>query len=188
MKKSNPMTELAMARPKECINTAYVPKTNASTVAPKADMEMQKASEANRKEKSPRFCSWNNSGMNRWIKAAEQDSKHSMAMVFVIINALKAVFLIRTGEPECGVFLTYETPRHGNTSCKSHGCNECVHYQMGLGCFFHARNKSVFTGFPFSIPEFVLSIQAFTIFSLVGCNLLRVFEIPHDEICTQLHF
>ena len=45
MKKSNPMTELAMARPKECINTAYVPKTNASTVAPKADMEKQKASE-----------------------------------------------------------------------------------------------------------------------------------------------
>ena len=100
MKKNNPMTELAMASPNECINTAYVPITNASTIAPMADMEKQKASEASRKEKSPRFCSSNNSGMNRWIKAAEQDC--AMAMVFVIINALKAVFLIRTGEPECG--------------------------------------------------------------------------------------
>nr|POF06284.1 hypothetical protein CFP56_79022 [Quercus suber] len=64
------------------------------------DMEAKKASEASRKEKSPGFCLSNNSGMNRWKKAAEQDC--TMAMVFVIINALKAVFLIRTGEPECG--------------------------------------------------------------------------------------
>ena len=100
MKKNNPRTELAMARPQECINTAYVPITNASTIAPIADMERQKASEASRKEKSPASLSRNNSGMNNWIKAAEQDC--TMAMVFVIINALKAVFLIRTGEPECG--------------------------------------------------------------------------------------
>ena len=100
MKKSNPMTELAMARPKECINIAYVPMTNASTITPMADMERQKASEASRKEKFPGFLSRNNSGINSWIKTAEQDC--TMAMVFVIINALKAVFLMRTGEPECG--------------------------------------------------------------------------------------
>ena len=100
MKKSNPMTELAMARPQECINTAYVPITNASIIAPIAHMEEQKASEARRKEKSPRFRSSNNSGVNRLTKTAEQDC--TMAMVFVIINALKAVFLMRTGEPECG--------------------------------------------------------------------------------------
>ena len=85
MKKKNPMIELAMARPKECINIAYVPKTNASNIAPMADMERQKASEASRKEKSPGSLSRNNSGMNSWIKAAEQDC--AMAMVFVIINA-----------------------------------------------------------------------------------------------------
>ena len=58
MKKHNPMTELAMARFKEGINTAYVPVTNASIIAPMADMQRQKASEASRKEKSPtRFLS-----------------------------------------------------------------------------------------------------------------------------------
>ena len=51
MKKHSPMTELAMARFKECINTAYVAVTNASIIAPMADMDRQKASEASRKEK-----------------------------------------------------------------------------------------------------------------------------------------
>lgn len=43
MKKHNPMRQLEMARSKECINTAYVPVTNAITIAPMADMERQKA-------------------------------------------------------------------------------------------------------------------------------------------------
>uniref|UniRef100_A0A2N9GI57 RNase H type-1 domain-containing protein n=1 Tax=Fagus sylvatica TaxID=28930 RepID=A0A2N9GI57_FAGSY len=38
MKKHKPMTQVAMARSKECIKTAYVPVTNANTVAPMADM------------------------------------------------------------------------------------------------------------------------------------------------------
>ena len=98
MKKNNPITELAMARFKECINTAYVPVTNASIIAPMANMESQKASEASTKGKSPiRFASWNDSGMNRWIKAAEQDC--TMATVFVITNALNAAFPVRTAEP-----------------------------------------------------------------------------------------
>ena len=40
MKKNNPMIELAIAGPKERINKAYVPKTNASTIAPMADVNM----------------------------------------------------------------------------------------------------------------------------------------------------
>ena len=56
MKKHNPMRQLEMARSKECINTTYVPVTNAITIAPMADMERWKA-KASRKEKSPRFWS-----------------------------------------------------------------------------------------------------------------------------------
>ena len=99
MKKHNPMRQLEMARSKECINTAYVPVTNAITIAPMAYMERWKA-KASRKEKSPRFWWGNNSGMNRWMKAAEQDS--TMAMIFVITKALKAAFLVRTAEPGHG--------------------------------------------------------------------------------------
>ena len=61
MKKKNPiMTQLEMARPKECINTANVAVTNASNIAPMADMERQKASEASeasRKVKRPGLLS-----------------------------------------------------------------------------------------------------------------------------------
>ncbi len=57
MKKHKPMTQVAMARSKECIKTAYVPMTNANTVAPMADMVRQKAIEASRKEKAPGFFS-----------------------------------------------------------------------------------------------------------------------------------
>ena len=43
MKKNNPMmTQLEMARPKECINTANVAVTNVSNIAPMADMERQR--------------------------------------------------------------------------------------------------------------------------------------------------
>ena len=58
MKKNNPiMTQLEMARPKECINTANVAVTNASNIVPMADMEWQKASEASRKVKRPGLLS-----------------------------------------------------------------------------------------------------------------------------------
>lgn len=144
MKKHKPMTLVAMARSEECIKTAYVPATNVNTVAPMASMVRQKASKASRKVKPPRFCS-----QIKWHEQVDKGSTTRLRHGYGICN--NKYSKSRISGQNCRAwlwaFLTYKTSGHGNTCCKSHSCNERVHYQMDLGCIFHDKNKSLSMAF-----------------------------------------
>ena len=84
-----------MARPKEGINTTYVPVINASHIAIMAHKMNMKA----RTRSFLGLMFFERNGINRWMKTAELDN--TMDIVSVITNALKAAFLLRSTEPGC---------------------------------------------------------------------------------------